>query len=87
MKGILGSRDGQVDETPHLLDFLLLNKARGIEMLDLSRDSAIEKRRIKRLNFGDPAADLHQALPRLGCGVSDGGQQTNAGDYDSAGNK
>ena len=55
-------------------------------MLDLTRDAAIELRRVERLDSGNAVAHFKQRLPGLFGGVSDGGQQTNAGDYNSAGN-
>ena len=38
-----------LDEAAHLLDFFLLDELRGIEMLDLAGDLAVERRRCRRI--------------------------------------
>ena len=75
-----------MDEAPHLFDLLLLDEARWIEYLDLAGNPAIEQRRVEGFDLGDAAAALQQGLPGFCGGVADRGQQTDAGDYDSAGN-
>jgi hypothetical protein len=55
-------------------------------MLDLARDLAVERRRIEGFNARNAIAALEQRLPGLLRGVANRGQQTDAGDYYSAGN-
>ena len=55
-------------------------------MFDLAGNLAVECRRIEGFDTRDTAAALKQCLPGLFRGVADRGQETNAGDYNSAGN-
>jgi hypothetical protein len=82
----MACRDTHLDKAAHLLDVFLLDETRGIEMLDLAGDLAVERRRIEGLNARNAIAAFEQRLPCLLRGVANGGQQTDAGDYDSAGN-
>ena len=68
-----------------LISFFSMNRD-GIEMLDLAGDLAVEQRRIEGFNAGNAAAALQQRFPGLLRGIANRGQQTDAGDYDSAGN-
>ena len=86
LQRVFGSRDRKMDKTTHLLDLFFLDEARGIEVLDLARDAAIEQRRIERFDNGNAVPALKQRLPGLFGVVSNGREQTDAGDYDSAGN-
>ena len=79
-------RDTHLDEAAHLLDFFLLDEAGRIEMLDLARDPAVERRRIEGLDARDAVAAFEQRLPGVLRGVANRGQETDTGDYDSAGN-
>jgi hypothetical protein len=82
----VAGRDRQLDETPHLLDLFFLDELRGIEMFDLAGNLAVECRRVEGFNTRNTAAALEQRLPGLFRGVADRGQETNAGNYNSAGN-
>jgi len=55
-------------------------------MLDLARDLAVKQRGIEGFNARNAIAALEQGLPGLLRGVANRGQQTDAGDYYSAGN-
>ncbi len=85
-QGILGGRNRHLNEAAHLLDFFFLDEFRGIEVLDLTRNLAIEQGGIESFNAGNAAADFKQRLPGLFRGVADRGQKTYARNYDSAGN-
>jgi hypothetical protein len=56
-------------------------------MFDFARDLAIKQRRIEGFNAGNAAAGLQQRLPRFCRGIANGGDKTDARNYDSAGNK
>jgi hypothetical protein len=56
-------------------------------MLDFTGDLAVEQRRIEGFNAGNAAAGFQQRLPRLCRGIANGGNKTDARNYDSAGNK
>jgi hypothetical protein len=56
-------------------------------MLDLAGDAAIESRRIEGFNARDATATFEQRFPRLLGGIADRGEQPDAGNYDSAGNR
>ncbi len=55
-------------------------------MLDFTRDLAVELCRIERFNPGDAAAGFEQGLPGGSSSIANRTEQTDAGDYDSAGN-
>jgi hypothetical protein len=76
-----------MDEPAHLLDFLLFDELRRIELFDFARDLAIKQRGIERLNAGNATAADQQRLPVLLRGIADGADEADARDYDSAGNK
>jgi hypothetical protein len=75
-----------LDEAAHFLDIFFFDKAGGIEVLDLARDLAVKRGGIERFNARDTVAAFEQSLPGLLCGVADCAQQTDTGDYNSAGN-
>jgi hypothetical protein len=76
-----------VDEPSHLLDFFLFDELRGIEVFDLAGDLRVKQRGIESFDARNATAARKQRLPRLFRGIANGGQETNARDYDSAGNK
>jgi hypothetical protein len=82
----MAGRNRQLYETPHLLDLFLLNEAGWIEMLDFAGDLAVEGRGIERLDARDAIAAGNERLPCFFCSVANRGQQTDTGDYNSAGN-
>jgi hypothetical protein len=55
-------------------------------MLDLARDLAVKQRRIEGFNARDTVAAFEQGLPGPLRGVANRAQQTDTGDYNSAGN-
>jgi hypothetical protein len=55
-------------------------------MLDLARDLTVKRRRIEGFDPRDPVAAFEQGLPVLLCGVANRAQQTDTGNYNSAGN-
>jgi len=55
-------------------------------MFDLARDLAVERRRIEGFNARDAVAAFEQGFPDLFRGVANRGQETDTGDYNSAGN-
>jgi hypothetical protein len=79
-------RDTHLDKAAHLLDVFLVDEPRGIEVLDLACDPAVEQRGIEGFNARNAVAAFEQGFPRLLRGVANRGQQTDAGDYNSAGN-
>src|SRR5215471_15952303 len=46
-KGEIRRRDGELDESPHLLDLFFLDVERGVEPLHLSSDAAGKRRSVK----------------------------------------
>src|SRR5579863_1338260 len=83
---VIAGRNTHLNEAAHLLDIFFLDEAGGIEMLDLTRDLTVKCRRIEGFNARDAVAAFEQSLPGLLRGVADCTQQTNTGDYNSAGN-
>ena len=55
-------------------------------MFDFAGDTAVEMRRVEGFDGGNAGAALEQRFPGLLRGVANRGQETNAGDYNSAGN-
>jgi len=55
-------------------------------MLDLTSDLAVKPRRIEGLDARDAVAAFEQSFPGMFRGVANRGQQTDTGDYNSAGN-
>jgi hypothetical protein len=55
-------------------------------VLDLAGDLAVKRRRVEGLDARNTVAAFEQRLPGVLRGIADRGQQTDAGDYDSAGN-
>jgi hypothetical protein len=84
-KRIVAGRDRQLDEAPHLLDLFFLDELRWIEMFDFAGNLAVEQGRIEGFDARDTTTALEQRLPGLFRGVAHRGQQTDAGDYNSAG--
>jgi hypothetical protein len=82
----VGRCDAHLNEAAHLLDILLLDEAGRVEMLDLAGDLAVERRRIEGLDARYTVAAFEQGLPCMLRGVTNRGQKTDAGDYNSAGN-
>jgi hypothetical protein len=78
--------DRHLDKSPHLLDFFFLNELARIKNLDLAGNLRIKRGRIERCDSGNTVLTLEERLPRGFCGVADRGQQTYAGNYNSAGN-
>jgi hypothetical protein len=56
-------------------------------VFDLAGDLRVEQSRVERLNAGNAAADGKQRLPCLLRRVAYSGDEADARDYDSAGNK
>jgi hypothetical protein len=56
-------------------------------MFDFAGNLGVKPSRIESLDAGDAAAAFQQGLPRLCRGIADGGDEADARDYDSAGNK
>jgi hypothetical protein len=55
-------------------------------MLDLTRDLAVKRRRVEGFNARNAVAAFQQRFPGLLRGVANRGQETDTGDYNSAGN-
>jgi hypothetical protein len=55
-------------------------------MFDLTRDLAVKRRRVEGFNARDAVAAFEQGLPGLFRGVANCGQETDTGNYNSAGN-
>jgi hypothetical protein len=86
-KSVVRGRYTHLDKAPHLFDVFLLDETRRIEVLDLAGDLAVERRRIKRLNARYTVAAFEERFPCALRRVANRTQQTNAGDYYSAGNR
>jgi hypothetical protein len=56
-------------------------------MFDFTRDLAVKRSSVEGFNAGNTAAAFQQGLPRVCRGIADGGNEADARDYDSAGNK
>jgi len=56
-------------------------------VLDFSGNLGVKQGGIERFDAGNAAAARQQGLPRLLRGIADCGDQANARDYNSAGNK
>jgi len=56
-------------------------------MFDFARNLSVKQRGIEGFNAGNAAAGLQQRLPRLCRGIANGSDETDACNYDSAGNK
>lgn len=54
--------------------------------MNLTCNLTIEGCCVETGNGGDPVPELHQAIPGLFGGVTDRGQETYAGNYNSTGN-
>jgi hypothetical protein len=55
-------------------------------VFNFARNLRVKQRGIEGFNAGNTAAAGEQRLPRLRRGIADGGYETDARDYDSAGN-
>ncbi len=51
-------RNAELNKAAHLLDFFFLDEPRGVEILDLAGDAAIERRSVELF-------DSRNAIPRL----------------------
>ena len=83
---IVSGGDRHLDKSPHLLDFFFLDELARIENLNLAGNLRIKRSRVERRNAGNAVLTLEQRLPCSFRGVADRGQQTDAGNYNSAGN-
>jgi len=77
----------ELDKPAHLLDFLLFDELCGVEVFDFAGNLSVKQSRIEGFDAGNAAAAFQQRLPRLYRGIADGGDEADARDYDSAGNK
>jgi hypothetical protein len=78
--------DCHLNKSPHLLDFFFLDELARIENLNLAGNLRIECGRVERCDTGNAVLTFEQRLPRGFGGVADRSQQTDAGNYNSAGN-
>ena len=84
LQGEIRRRNGELDETPHLLDFFLLDITARIETFDLSCDPAGKGRCVKRRNTRDAALGSKNGSPRQFGSNPQRRQQSDAGHYDSS---
>ena len=80
----LGGRgQGEVNESPHLPRFLLVDELEGIEVLDFGGESHREVGGVEGGNGSHPALAGQQVVPDFGGGVANSADQPDAGDYNA----
>jgi hypothetical protein len=79
--GAIRRRDGELDESPHLLDFFFFDVAAWIESLDLAGDPAGKEVGVESRDRSDAAFARQYALPSRFGPDAYGGQQAHTG-YD-----
>ena len=80
---VLRSRDGELNEDVHLLQFLLFDELQRIEVLHFAREPCRKGRRVETRDRADAAGARAQRIPVRLSAHADRRHQTHAGHYDS----